>query len=72
MPDQATVAATPDDHLRVLVELAEHYEKATAHFVRAGVEPMRGIPAAYAKRAAAIRWILAETAYGVDPSEVVL
>jgi len=65
-------APTPDQHIGELVTLAEHYEKAAAHFGRAGVEShpttIRGL---YERRAAAIRWILAVTAHGVDESEIV-
>jgi len=62
---------TPDEHVKTLTELAEHYEKANAHFLRNGAVPGRGITATYAKRAAAIRWVLALNAFGVDESEVV-
>ncbi|HXU02146.1 MAG TPA: hypothetical protein VN903_14350 [Polyangia bacterium] len=61
---------TPTEHVETLISLARHYEKAVEHFTRAGESPAGKISTLYAKRAAAIRWILAETAHGVDVKEL--
>lgn len=60
---------TPDEHIAVLVTMAEDFERCVGYLRDADAS-------SYAKtlraRAAAIRWLLAETAYGVDPEEIVV
>lgn len=61
---------TPTEHVATLDHLAKHYEDAAKHFARSGVGPETGIVKLYRARAAAIRWILSETAHGVEPGEL--
>lgn len=61
---------TPTEHVATLDKLAKHYEDAAKHFTRSGVGPETGIVKLYRSRAAAIRWILAETAHGVDVQDL--
>ena len=58
---------TPDEHLTVLRDmLADHEHMATSIFVRKG-----RFYTLHRDRAAALRWILDQNAYGVEPNEVV-
>lgn len=61
-----------DLHIAELTKLADHFEKAVEHWKRDGMQTDRGICAQYARRAAAIRWILALNAFGVAPHEVTI
>jgi hypothetical protein len=63
---------TPDEHVQELVKLADHFESAVRHWKRDGLSEKHGIAALYARRAAAIRWVLALNAFGVAPDECVL
>lgn len=59
----------PTTHVATLDQLAKHYEDAARHFDRSGASDNR-IAVLYRARAAAIRWILSETAHGVEPGEL--
>jgi hypothetical protein len=59
---------TPDDHLKTLDGLARVFELAVKNGRRAPNTTNVATLKLCEERAAAIRWILAETAYGVDPS----
>jgi hypothetical protein len=64
--------STPDVYVAELVCLADHYEKAAAHFERHRItEKCAPITDLYLRRAAAIRWVLSLTAYPLDGSEAV-
>lgn len=54
---------TNDEHLDTLDQLATWYELSAKHFNRAAPTPIGQL---HARRAAAIQWILAETAHGTD------
>jgi hypothetical protein len=59
---------TPDQHVRELEMLAKYYESKLS-LALAGVSgPV--METRYRRRAEAIRWILAETAYGCDVQEL--
>lgn len=62
-------AITPDEALLTLIELAELYERVSR--VIGEARPSK-FSALYVRRAAALRWVLAETAYGVDETTVLL
>lgn len=59
---------TNDEHLAELLELAEVNEKTAAWMTKQTATP---IAKKCAKRAAAIRWILAETAHPVEENTAV-
>lgn len=63
---------TPDDHLAVLRQLARDQESIALMFRRRSGDGHSVLAEQASKRAAALRWLLEETAYGVDPSEVVV
>ena len=57
---------TADEHLAVLRKMLDDHEfMATTLFVRSG-----RFATVHRERAQALRWILEETAYGVEPGEV--
>lgn len=69
LPPQTMPLATPDDHIRVLETMAADFERC-AGYLRTPHDTRYG--QLLLKRAAAIRWLLAETAYGVDNGEIVI
>lgn len=64
---EGRVSRTPDQHLAVLRKMLEDHEyMANALFTRTGRFSLL-----HRERAEALRWILEETAYDVDPQEIV-
>ncbi len=64
MTHPSVATRTPDDHLAELRELAREYEASAMSYAKFPASPR------FVRRAAALRWILDQNAYGVEPSEV--
>lgn len=59
---------TPDDHIATLREMVRSFEASASWLNKQGPTAMGNCRA---RRAAAIRWLLEQNAYGVEATEVV-